>query len=311
MKVYKAINEITKNENTVLTIGTFDGIHKGHIALFEKLKKYSAENNLRNLVVTFSPHPRTVVSDFKIKLLTTLDEKTELLAGLGIENLLVINFSKEFSEQSSEDFILDVICNKIGVKHIIVGHDHKFGKDRGGNDNQLIAMGRENNFTVESVSPIKEGEIVISSTKIRNALLNGDIETANSLLGRSYSFYGKVVKGESRGTILGFPTANIEVEAADKLIPKNGVYVVRTLIADEEVYGVMNIGLRPTFEDTLTVVIEVHLFEFHKNIYESEVKVELLKRIRDEKKFNNKEELIYQIGKDKKEAIQFVGTIIN
>ncbi len=310
MNIYKSIDEIGKDEKTVLTIGTFDGIHKGHSVLFEKLRQYSSENNLRNVVVTFYPHPKLIVSDYKIKLLTTLDEKSELLSQLGIENLLVLKFSKEFSEQSSEEFITNVVCNKIGVKHIIIGHDHKFGKDRSGNDNELIELGSKNNFTVECVGPVKSDEETISSTKIRNAILDGNIEKANKFLGRNYCFHGTVVKGVARGTILGFPTANIEVENENKLIPKNGVYVVKALVEDEVVYGVMNVGVRPTFEDTLSVVIEAHLFEFNRDVYGKIIKIEVLKRIRDEKKFNNKEELIYQIGKDKKEAIQFVGKII-
>lgn len=311
MNIYKSIDTIGKDENTVLTIGTFDGIHEGHKVLFERLKQYSSQNNLRNVVITFEPHPRTVVSDYKIKLLTTLDEKSEILSQLGIDNLLVINFSKEFSEQTSEEFITNILCDKIGVKHFIIGHDHKFGKNRNGNDDELIELGKKNNFTVETVESIKFADEIISSTIVRNALLDGDVKKANNFLGRNYCFHGTVVKGVSRGTILGFPTANIEVEDENKLIPKNGVYIVKALIENEVVYGVMNIGLRPTFADTLSVVIEAHLFEFDKNVYGKTIKIELLKRIRDEKKFKNKEELIYQIGKDKKEAIQFVGKIIN
>jgi len=259
------------------------------------------------VVITFDPHPRMVVSDFKIKLLTTLDEKSELLSQLGIENLLVLKFTKEFSEQTSEEFITNIICNKIGVKHIIIGYDHKFGKDRNSNDSELIELGSKNNFTVECVGPVKSGEEIISSTKIKNAIIAGNIKMANKFLGHNYCLQGTVVKGVSRGTILGFPTANIEVENENKLIPKNGVYIVKANIENEVVYGVMNIGMRPTFADTLKVVIEAHLFEFNKDVYGKRIKIEFLKRIRDEKKFNNKEELIYQIGKDKKEAIQYIG----
>lgn len=311
MNVYKSIDEISRDEKTVLTIGTFDGIHQGHKVIFERLKKYSSQNNLRNVVITFEPHPRTVVSDFKIKLLTTLDEKTELLSKLDLDNLLVIKFSMEFAEQTSEEFITNIICKKIGVQHIIIGHDHRFGKNRNGDDNELIELGKKCNFSVECLDAVKSEKDIISSTVIRNALFDGDIQKANRLLGRNYCFRGTVVKGVSRGKILGFPTANIEVEDKNKLIPKNGVYIVKALVEDEIIYGVMNVGLRPTFADTLSVVIEAHLFEFNKNIYGRTIRIELLKRIRDEKKFNNTEELIYQIGKDKKQAIQFVGKIIN
>jgi len=311
MNIFESIDEINKDENTVLTIGTFDGIHKGHKFLFDRLKQYSVQNKLRNVVITFEPHPRTVVSDFKINLLTTFEEKAELLLQLGIENLLVLKFSKAFAEQTSEEFITNIICNKIGVKHIIIGHDHKFGKNRNGDDNELIELGEKNNFSVECIGPIKNEENIISSTKIRNLLIDGDIKSANNMLGRNYCFHGTVVKGVSRGKILGFPTANIKVVNENKLIPKNGVYIVKAQIESETVYGVMNVGLRPTFEDTINVVIEVHLFEFNKNIYAKKIKIELLDRIRDEIKFNNKEELIYQIGKDKNQAVQFVGKIIN
>lgn len=311
MKVYKSINEINRDENTVLTLGTFDGIHKGHKVLFEKLKQYSLQNNLRNVVVTFEPHPRTVIVGFNTKLLTTLDEKIDVLSQIGIENLLVINFSKEFSKQTPEDFITNAICNKVGVKHILIGYDHKFGKDRNGSNDELVELGLKNNFTVERVAPVKYLDEIISSTKIRDAISNGNIAIANNFLERNYCFYGTVVRGVSRGTILGFPTANIEVKDKNKLVPKNGVYIVKVSVANKVAYGVMNIGLRPTFADTLSVVIEAHLFDFNMDVYGKRIKVELLKRIRDEKKFNNKEELIYQIGKDKKAAIQFVGKIIN
>ncbi len=311
MQVFRSIDEIRKDKNSVLTIGTFDGVHAGHRDIIFRLKNFAERNNLRDVVITFYPHPRTVVSDYDIKLLSTLDEKIELLESLGVSNLLVVNFTKEFSERSSEDFVKNIVCKKIGAKHIIIGHDHKFGKDRGGNEEQLKKLGKENDFTVEIVEPVIKNGIVISSTLIRNALFEGNVELAAELLGRNYCFHGKVVKGVARGTILGFPTANIEIENKRKLIPKNGVYIVECKIQDDTVYGVMNIGVRPTFSDTTSVIIEVHLIEFNKNIYDEEIKVSLLKRLRDEKKFESKEELIYQIEKDKRKAIQYVGSIIN
>ena len=311
MQIFRSIDEIGKDKNSVLTIGTFDGVHAGHRDIINRLKSYAEKNNLRDIVVTFYPHPRTVVSNYDIKLLSTLDEKIELLESLGVSNLLVINFTKEFSERSSEDFVKNIICEKIGARHIIIGHDHKFGKDRGGNENQLKKLGMENDFTVEIVEPVSKNEYVVSSTLIRKALLDGNVELAAELLDRSYCFHGKVVKGVARGTILGFPTANIEVENERKLIPKNGVYIVECKIHDNTVYGVMNIGIRPTFSDTTSVIIEVHLIEFNKDIYGEEIKVSLLKRLRDEKKFESKEELIYQIERDKRKAIQYIGSIIN
>ncbi len=311
MQIYRSIEEFKKVENSVLTIGTFDGVHAGHKDIISRLKSYAEKNNLRDVVITFEPHPRTVVSDFDIKLLSTLDEKIEYLESLGISNLLILNFTKEFAKQSSEDFIKNIVCGRIGAKHIIIGHDHKFGKDRGGNEDELRKLGLANGFSVEIVEPVSKRENVVSSTLIRNSLLNGQVELATDLLGRSYCFRGKVVKGVARGTILGFPTANIEVENKRKLIPQNGVYIVECRNKDRKIFGVMNVGIRPTFADTKSVIIEVHLIEFNREIYGEEIRVSLLKRLRDEKKFESKEELIYQIERDKRKAIQYIGAIIN
>ncbi len=311
MQIYRSIEDFEKVEDSVLTIGTFDGVHAGHKDIISKLKIYADENNLRDVVITFEPHPRTVVSDYDIKLLSTLEEKIEFLEEAGISNLLILNFTKEFAKQSSEDFVQNIVCDKIGAKHIIIGHDHKFGKDRGGNEDQLRKLGSVNGFSVEIVEPVSKNKNVVSSTLVRNSLLKGEVELAAELLGRNYCFRGKVVKGVARGTILGFPTANIEVENKRKLIPQNGVYIVECGIKDNIVFGVMNVGIRPTFADTKSVIIEVHLIEFNREIYGEEIRVSLLKRLRDEKKFESKEELIYQIERDKRKAIQYIGAIIN
>lgn len=311
MQIYRSIKEIEKVEDSVLTIGTFDGVHAGHRDIIAKLKDYAAKKSLRDVVITFEPHPRTVVSDYDIKLLSTLEEKIKLLESLGVSNLLVINFTKQFSQQSAAEFIKNIICDKIGSKHIIIGHDHKFGKDRVGNEDELVKLGSSNEFSVEIVEPVFKKEKIVSSTQIRNALLNGEVELASELLGRNYCFHGEVVKGVSRGTILGFPTANIEIRDSKKLIPQNGVYIVECKIRDQKVFGVMNIGVRPTFADTNRVIIEVHLIEFNEDIYGEEIEVSILKRLRDEKKFESKEELIYQIKRDKRKAVQYIGAIIN
>ena len=311
MQIFRSIDEFEKVENSVITIGTFDGVHAGHRDIISRLKTYADKNNLRDVVITFEPHPRMVISDYDIKLLSTLNEKIEFLESIGVSNLLILNFTIEFSKQSSEEFIKNVVCNKIGTRHIIIGHDHKFGKDRGGDEDQLKKLGLGYDFTVEIVEPVSKEGNIISSTLIRKSLLNGQVELASDLLGRNYCFRGKVVRGVARGTILGFPTANIEVENAGKLIPQNGVYIVECKIKDNIVFGVMNVGIRPTFADTKRVIIEVHLIEFKREIYGEEIKVSLLKRLRDEKKFDSKEELIYQIERDKRKAVQYIGTIIN
>lgn len=312
MQVYRNLDEIENNKATVLTVGTFDGVHLGHKFIFEKLKEISDRKNLRSVVVTFSPHPRTVVSQsFDLKLLTTFDEKTEVLSNIGIDNLVVVKFDEAFSKLTSREFIEIYLVNKIGLSEFVIGHDHKFGKDRGGDELKLRELGEQLNFNVKTVGPVSVDDSIISSTKIRNALSDGELDFANKLLGRFYSFRGNVVKGATRGRILGFPTANISVEDKFKLIPKTGVYAVRCLIDGDIVYGVMNIGYRPTFTDDGSLSLEVHLFDFDKDVYGSTMKVELLKRLRSEQKFNSKEELIYQIERDKRLAIQEIGKIIN
>ena len=311
MRIFKSIKDIEKGKKSVITIGTFDGVHTGHKEIIDKLKTYAQKNDLLDIFVTFEPHPRTVVSDFDIKLLTTLEEKCELLNSLGVSNLLVLNFTEEFSQQSSEEFINNYAIKSLKAQHIIIGHDHKFGKDRGGNKNNLKKLGEELGFTIEIAKPVSRNGNVVSSTQIRNTLVDGDIVKASDLLGRNYCFRGEVVQGVSRGTVLGFPTANIEVSNTLKLIPQNGVYVVECIVKDQKVFGVMNIGVRPTFSDTKEVIIEVHLIEFKEDIYGEEIRVSILKRLRDEKKFESKEELIYQIERDKRKAIQYIGAIIN
>ena len=312
MQVYRKLDEITKNDQTVLTVGTFDGVHLGHKYIFDKLKETASQKNLRTVVVTFAPHPRTVVSqNFDLKLLTTFDEKVEVLSNIGVDNLVVVKFDETFSKLTSREFIKLFLFDKIGLSEFVIGHDHKFGRDRDGDESKLKELGEQLNFNVITVGPVNVGDNVISSTKIRAALINGELDLANKFLGRFYSFEGNVVKGATRGRILGFPTANIGIDDKFKLIPKTGVYAVRCLVDEDVVYGVMNIGYRPTFTEEGSLSLEVHLFDFDKDVYGSPMKVELIKRLRDEQKFNSKEELIYQIERDKRSAIQEIGKIIN
>jgi len=299
MIVYKDSSEFVKQKNTVITVGTFDGLHRGHFKILEKLIDISKQINGTNVLLTFEPHPRAVLSSFELKILTTLEEKKEILEKAGVENLIVQNFNMEFSQMTSEQFIKDILIDQIGISHIIVGHDHKFGKDRLGDEEKLRKLGKQYNFGVTSVQSEKiEGEI-ISSTKIRAALAEGNIEKANLFLARNYSFTGYVVKGAQRGRTLGFPTANIQPDSLYKALPKNGVYAVYCNCAQEYFYGIMNIGYRPTFENKKEVVIEVHLLNFNKDIYGERLTVEIMRYLRDERKFETKEELIHQIETDK------------
>ncbi len=312
MKIYTDNTQIVKDSNTVVTIGTFDGVHLGHRKILSETAKKAAEYGGRNFLITFHPHPRAVVSEnYKMKLLTTTEEKVKLLERYGIENVYVINFTKEFAKLSSEDFVREIICNKIGAKHLVIGYDHKFGKDRKGDEHLLQELGEKFDFDVSAIPPVEMDGEIISSTLIRRNLLAGKVQKANKMLGREYSIEGKVVKGSMRGRTLGFPTANIEVDSEEKLIPSNGVYVVKVKVREEIKFGLLNIGFRPTFGNGEELFIEVHIFDFDEEIYNFKLRIEFLEYLRPEIKFKGKEELIRQINKDKEEAINFVSNLVN
>ncbi len=306
MKVYYKPEHVEKNKKTIITIGTFDGVHLGHQKILDEVVRRAKATGGRSLVITFDPHPRFVVSpDFNLELLTTTDEKLTILDTTEIDNVLVINFNREFSQMSYGNFIKKIICDEIGVEHIVVGYDHKFGKDRGGDKGKLLEMSGICDFTVSGAEEVKIDGEVISSTKIRNALKNGELEKANKFLGRNYFFSGKVIRGAQRGRELGYPTANIKPDA-HKVIPANGVYFVKVFLRDEEYFGLMNIGTRPTFEHLNNPIIETYIFGLNKNIYSKMVKTEVIKKIRDEVKFVTKEALIRQIEKDIKTAKELI-----
>ncbi len=313
MNIFDENSNIEKSKNTVVTIGTFDGVHRGHRKILDELIRISKEENSRNFVITFEPHPRTVVSrNFDIRLLTTLEEKKEIFRLYGIENLMIINFTKEFSKLTSEEFIRKFICNKIGARHVVIGYDHKFGRNRDGNESTLRNLGEKLGFDVTQVPPITENGVIISSTLIRNLLMDGKIEEANNYLGRNYSLSGKVVHGAGRGISLGFPTANLQPDSKQKLIPANGVYAVSVKLENKVYFGVMNIGFRPTFNQTPHAITEVHILDFNKNIYNENIEVQFVKRLRDEKKFGSKEQLVQQIENDIKRTKEiFKEKVIN
>ncbi len=312
MKIYSDPDNIDKNVRSAVTVGTFDGLHLGHMKIVRTVLEIAQKINGQSVLVTFEPHPRSIVSkNFDLKLITTFDEKKKLLEKTGIDNLVLINFTKEFSEQTSEQFIKNYIVDKFGAAHMIVGHDHKFGKDRNGNEDKLRELGKLHNFYVTSVPGENINGEIISSTIIRNALAEGNIEKANLLLGRNYSFSGVVVEGAKRGRTLGFPTANIRLDDERKSVPKRGVYIVSCELGNEHHYGIMNIGMRPTFENKKELVIEVHILNFNKDIYGEHIKTDFLKRMRDERKFESKEELIHQIEEDKKQAVGFINVLAN
>ena len=305
----KATLDTFPNKDSVVTIGTFDGVHVGHQKIIKKLVKIAKKEDLHAAILTFFPHPRMVLqSDSNIKLINTIDEKSEVLQSFGVDNLVIHEFTREFSRLTALEFVRDVLVDKLHVKHLIVGYDHRFGRNRSANIEDLREFGETYNFKITEISAKEIDEVAVSSTKIRNSLIEGDIQLANKYLGYNFSLTGKVVKGRSLGSKIGFPTANIEIEEQYKLIPKNGSYVVKVHANDTVVYGMMNIGENPTIEGKGSS-IEVHLFDFNKNIYDQYVKIELLDRLRDEQKFNSVEDLKNQLTKDKETSLNYIQEI--
>lgn len=304
------LKDIEHDLNSVLTVGTFDGVHAGHRAIMDTVLKKAKERNARSVIVTFDPHPREIINpgDAGIKLLTTLKERREILEELGIDTMVVIPFDRDFSLLSSEEFVRDIIYEKIGVSEFVIGYDHQFGKDREGTIETIEQLGKELGFDAYVVSKREVGAKTVSSTAIRNAISEqGDVEQAADFLQRRYRLNGMVVHGDKRGKEIGYPTANIRPEDSRKIIPKDGVYAVTVRSEGNWYDGMMNIGTRPTFEGS-NKTLEVHLFDFDEDIYGKEVQVRFVKRIRDEKKFSGKEELVNQLEADEKSAIEILSS---
>jgi riboflavin kinase/FMN adenylyltransferase len=298
LNIFYSIKHFSSKTKTIVTIGTFDGVHIGHKFVLKKVNELAEKNNYKSTVLTFFPHPRMVLQqDSSIKLLNTIEEKEILLSQLGIDNLIIHPFDLDFSRLSAEDFVKGVLIDKLNVGVIIIGHDHRFGRNRTADINDLIEFGKEYDFEVQEISAKEIEDIAISSTKIRTALSEGNISKANKYLGYNYFLSGKVVHGRQVGRTIGFPTANIEVFENYKLIPKNGVYIVSSTINKNNYFGMMNIGINPTV-DGLEQKIEVHFFDFNKNLYEQEIKIEIHSRIRDEKKYNSLDDLKNQLKND-------------
>ena len=306
MKIFNSIKSFTSSKATIVTIGTFDGVHVGHKKILEQITSSAHAMNCESLVLTFFPHPRMVLQeDSEMKQLNTLDEKIALLDNLGIDNLVVHPFDKEFSRLTAEEFVKEVLVAVFKIKKIIIGHDHRFGRNRTANIDDLITFGETYGFEVEQISAEQINEVSISSTKIRNALLEGNIELATTYLGYDYSFTGTVSKGKQLGRTIGYPTANIEIEESYKLIPLNGVYIAKGIIDGKVVFGMMNIGTRPTVDGT-TQTIEVNFFDFNQNLYNKKITVSLIHRMRSEQKFETIDALKMQLGTDKTSAQDYI-----
>lgn len=298
MKLFHSISDFNCNKKTVVTLGTFDGVHLGHQKIINRLLNSVSHDDLETVVLTFSQHPRTVLyADDKIKLLNTNEEKISLLEKKGIDNLIIHPFDMAFYELSGEEFVKNILVDKLNIQKIIIGYDHRFGKNRSSDIHDLIYFGKKYHFDVEQISAKEIDEISISSTKIRNAILMGDIALANQYLGYNYLFSGKVVQGNQLGRQIGFPTANIYVENKYKIIPKNGVYIVEVFFNEKSFNGIMNIGLKPTVGGK-NISIEVNIFNFDQDIYNQKISISVLEFIRSEIKFNNIEQLKNQIKID-------------
>lgn len=303
MIVYRKLDEINYDKKTVLTLGTFDGVHLGHRVIIERLKKTAAENNLRELIITMEPHPQVVLNKpdkGPIRLLTTLEERLKLFEELGIQNCFVLEFNREIANMDAEQFVEEVMVKTIGVNKILMGYDHLFGKNRGGNEELLKKLGHKFNFTVERVEGFEKDGILVSSTKIRRALDENRINDANRMLGYDYFIIGEVVHGVGRGRKIGYPTANIKIENQYKLIPSVGVYFVSAMIKNRKVFGMANIGYRPTFDDNMGLVLEVYFFDIDEDLYGSRLKIEFHNYLREEKKFSDVEGLLKAMSEDEK-----------
>ncbi|APY10809.1 riboflavin biosynthesis protein RibF [Seonamhaeicola sp. S2-3] len=293
---------------TVVTIGTFDGVHIGHRKIIERLVNTGKQEDLKSVILTFFPHPRMVLQkDSNIKLINTIDERRQILESVGLDFLLIKEFTKEFSRLTAKDFVKDLLVDKLNAKKVIIGYDHRFGRNRNADINDLKEFGEIYGFEVEEISAQDIDDVAVSSTKIRNALNEGNITKANAYLGYNFIISGTVTKGKGLGKKLGFPTANINVTENYKLIPKHGSYIVKSNIEGVTIYGMMNIGMNPTVNGKKET-IEVNFFNFNKDIYNQPIKIELLKRIRDEKKFESVEVLKNQLKKDKEIALTYIAT---
>lgn len=293
---------------SIVTIGTFDGVHLGHQKILKKLNELKQAHGLNIVVLTFDPHPRKVLfpAQTDLQLITTTEEKLSLLKTYGVDIAVVYPFSLKFAQMEATAYVKDILVKSLKVKHLAIGYDHKFGKNRDGNINTLRSYAQEFNYQVEEISAQDIDSINVSSSKIRHALAEGNVELAHKYLGHAFSLTGTVVTGKQLGRTIGYPTANIQIEEAEKLIPLSGVYFVSLLLGSEHYYGMLNIGKNPTTDTDDTIKIEVNIFNFKEEIYGRTLKIDFLKRLRDGIKFKNIDELKTQLGIDKETCLHLI-----
>jgi riboflavin kinase / FMN adenylyltransferase len=310
MKVYNHLNEFRKVNNAVVTIGTFDGVHFGHRKIISRLTEVARQTGGESVILTFFPHPRMIINpeDASLKMITTMREKAELLEKLGVDHLIITPFTRDFSNLSAETYIRQILVDTIGTKKIIIGYDHHFGKDREGNLQKLQQFAPEYGYEAEEIPEQDIHDVAVSSTQVRKALLNGDVETANDFLGYPFSLFGQVIKGDQLGRTLGFPTANLLIEENYKLIPGDGIYAVNVRIDSDTAVsykGMAYIGNRPTING-MSRNIEVNIFDFNRDIYRQYITIEFLHFIRGDMRFDNMEALKEQISADKQSALSLL-----
>ena len=308
MKVFRSLEAYQQVTNPVVTIGTFDGVHIGHQKILDRLNNIATQKQGESLLLTFWPHPRLVLQpdNTDLKLLNTLNEKIELLERFGLQNMVVIPFTQSFSRLTAVEFIRDLLVNSLGTDTLVIGHDHRFGKNREGSFEDLQEGSATYGYDLEQISAQEINDVTVSSTKIRNALMEGKIHEATEYLNHYYRLKGKVVKGDQIGREMGYPTANIEVEEDIKLIPAEGVYLVKIHIQDTAYFGMLNIGKRPTVQSNGDKRVEVFIFDFDKDIYDASVTLEFLEWLRGDEHFPDMEQLKQQMDKDQERALSLI-----
>nr|WP_297307160.1 bifunctional riboflavin kinase/FAD synthetase [uncultured Flavobacterium sp.] len=306
MKIFDSIKSFKTSNQTIVTLGTFDGVHLGHKSILNKLKEASKNSDDESLVLTFFPHPRMILQqDTDIRLLNTIEEKAELLNNFGIDNLIIQKFDNTFSQLEPEDFVKQVLVDQFNIKKIIIGYDHRFGKNRAADIHDLINFGEKYNFEVEQISAQEIDDVSVSSTKIRTALKEGNITLANEYLGYNYFLNGIVVQGKQLGRTIGYPTANIRVTEGYKLIPAIGVYAAYIIVDAQKYFGMINIGTNPTLGDN-PITIEMNIFDFNQDIYGKKVTIGFIEKIREQQKFNSLDELKAALKNDKIKTLQII-----
>jgi riboflavin kinase/FMN adenylyltransferase len=309
LKIFNSIKEFSATKKTILTLGTFDGVHIGHQKILERVIDNTANEKYESLVLTFFPHPRMVLQEkSEIKLLNTIEEKINLLETIGIQNLVIHPFDEAFSRLTAEEFVRTVLVDQFDIHKIIIGHDHRFGRNRTADINDLISFGQQYGFEVEQISVQEINDLSVSSTKIRNAISQGNMPLANEYLGYDYFLSGTVFKGKQLGRTIGFPTANIKIKEDYKLIPLNGVYIVKSVINQKTVFGMMNIGVNPTVSGE-ELSIEIHFLDFDADLYDQKITVSILKYVRAEHKFDSIDLLTKQLEKDKNTTTTYLSTL--